>query len=1059
MKRIYLITSILLVIVIVPFLLWFFQSSKQLNVAIIDKTVPNESFREHLGITWVLNHFKYEHNNGIYNEEEDYFGTLPDENNKKVTEKPLPANYESYDVIYLADTYGVYEDDFKKESERLGARTERITGGLEVEEWNNIVKRLADDKKSLFIAEYNSIASPTSAEVRQSVLDYLEIDWSGWVGRYFDELDFDKNKEIPQWIVDEFGESWTYEGGGFVLVNDFTFEVIVLEFGKHIDEKGIRLEFTDKGKSLFGIHSNPKYEYWFDIVTANNEEQILANYQWSLTESGQSLLEEQGIPSSFAAVVSNERKLSTNYYFAGDFNDVSKVPSYYKITGLSTINKIAQKFSNDSFYWSAYVPMMKKIISNFEVEKQVKDEKKEKNNSNIQYNARVHDQKFEVLKDGKWEELTFKGVNMGMGKPGYFPGEAAITEEEYYRWFKQIADMNANTIRVYTLHPPGFYKALARYNEEHDVPLYLLHGVWIEEEGLEETLDAYDEETLVKFRNEMETLVDVIHGNKYVEPKVGHASGFYDANISEYVVGWIIGIEWYPHMVVNTNKVHEAIGQYDGQYFKTENATPFEYWLAENMDYITKYEYDHYKWIRPMSFTNWVTTDLLDHPSEPHVDEDLVSVNPNVIFTKGLAIETDQFASYHVYPYYPDFFNYDEKYLSYVDHRGKTNSYAGYLADLRAAHEMPVLVAEFGIPGSRGLTHDNPYGWTQGFVSEQQQGEILAHLFEDIMVQGYLGGLVFTWQDEWFKRTWNTMDYDNPDRRPYWSNAQTNEEQFGLLSFDRHKIQVDGDISEWETNPIYEEKGNKVTVDSDERYLYIQIDSEYVKNSSPKIVLDVVPNQGKHSISHMNNVSFSNGIEFVVELYKDQQSRVLVDPYYDFYSYLYGYDLKMIATSSIEEKKNSNVFTPILYALNKELFLPEQNKIIPFHAYETGKLIEGNGNPSAEDYNSLVDYSWNNEDGIIELRIPWLLIQSKDPSQKEFIGDAYKDGEGASIFVEGINIGVLFIDDKGDVIASLPKMEDGKLDELKVYSWDNWNVPKTKERLKESYYIMQEAFQ
>ncbi len=127
----------------------------------------------------------------------------------------------------------------------------------------------------------------------------------------------------------------------------------------------------------------------------------------------------------------------------------------------------------------------------------------------------------------------------------------------------------------------------------------------------------------------------------------------------------------------------------------------------------------------------------------------------------------------------------------------KKNSYAGYLAELHAAHRMPILIAEFGIPGSRGLTHDNPYGWTQGFVSEQEQGEILTHLFEDIMAEDLLGGLVFTWQDEWFKRTWNTMDYDNPNQRPYWSNAQTNEQQFGLLSFDQHKVQVDGDISEW----------------------------------------------------------------------------------------------------------------------------------------------------------------------------------------------------------------------------------------------------------------------
>jgi hypothetical protein len=91
---------------------------------------------------------------------------------------------------------------------------------------------------------------------------------------------------------------------------------------------------------------------------------------------------------------------------------------------------------------------------------------------------------------------------------------------------------------------------------------------------------------------------------------------------------------------------------------------------------------------------------------------------------------------------------------------------------LHEAHRLPVLIAEFGVPGSRGLTHKNPFGWNQGFLSEDEQGKIISRLFEDIMAEKLLGGLVFTWQDEWFKRTWNTVDYDNPDRRPYWSNAQ-----------------------------------------------------------------------------------------------------------------------------------------------------------------------------------------------------------------------------------------------------------------------------------------------
>ena len=380
--------------------------------------------------------------------------------------------------------------------------------------------------------------------------------------------------------------------------------------------------------------------------------------------------------------------------------------------------------------------------------------------------------------------MTVKGVNVGMAKPGVFPGEAAITEDEYYRWFEQIGDMNANTTRVYTLHPPGFYNALLKYNESHENKLYVLHGVWINEEKLAESLDAFEEENQKQFQSEMKKIVDVIHGNKVVKPEIGHASGDYQSDISEYVIGWVLGIEWLPEMVVNTNEVHPELGDYNGEYFETKNAAPFEYWLAEQMDFITTYEGENYKWFRPMSFTNWVTTDILDHPAEPSDNEDMVSVDPNVIYTKKEMNETNQFASYHVYPYYPDFLNFEESYQSYVDHRGEINGYAAYLNELHEVHRLPILIAEYGLPASRGLTHENTFGLNQGYLTEDEQGAYLARIFEDIMAEKLLGGLIFTWQDEWFKRTWNTMDYDNPDRRPYWSNAQTGEQQFGLLSFD-----------------------------------------------------------------------------------------------------------------------------------------------------------------------------------------------------------------------------------------------------------------------------------
>lgn len=59
MKRIYIGVVVILILAITPIALWYLDDEKPLNVAILDKTVPNETYREHLGVNWFLNHYKY----------------------------------------------------------------------------------------------------------------------------------------------------------------------------------------------------------------------------------------------------------------------------------------------------------------------------------------------------------------------------------------------------------------------------------------------------------------------------------------------------------------------------------------------------------------------------------------------------------------------------------------------------------------------------------------------------------------------------------------------------------------------------------------------------------------------------------------------------------------------------------------------------------------------------------------------------------------------------------------------------------------------------------------
>jgi len=1176
MKKLLLIPVGCLILFGLPFVLWWTKPATPINAAIIDKTVPDETFRGHLGITWALNHFRYENTGGSsaggsgsakgsagpFQPARDYYGFVPNAGLERYSVRELPTDLADIDFMYIADTGGVHADDLpwasaaaeenlQEGDAQAETRQGLLYGGLLDWEWGAIERRLGQERKSLLIAEFNTFATPTEEDVRAMVTDHFGLEWSGWTGRFFRELDPRKNPDIPKGIVAAAGDGWTYSGEGFILVNDLRDEVVVLEKGSHFGKGGIRLAFTEQGRERFRLTKSPDYTGWFDIVVprsaeggdaqgasgegarmeeasgedasgegaSSREAAVLARYEWDLTERGRQLLAELGIPEQFAAVVLMERGSSRSYYFAGNFGDVSSVPGFYKVAGLDLLFRWTQSFSDSAFYWKTYVPMVKAILRSFRPDPAPQGPAPEGDPEALKVPARVADGRMEVYRDGRWVPITIKGVNMGMGKPNHFPGEAAITEEEYYRWFKWIGGMNANVVRVYTLHPPGFYRALKRYNDTHDHPIYVLHGVWINEERLVETLDAYDGEVLADFQAEMKKIADVIHGNAYVPGVPGHASGVYQADISEYVIGWVIGIEWYPHMVVGTNEKHAGGGEYDGTYFYTDGARPFERWLAEQMDLLAAYEREKYGTLRPMSFTNWVTTDLLKHPAEPLEDEDLVSVDPNVIHVKNEMEAVGQFASYHVYPYYPDFMNFEPSYLGYLDHRGEPNTYAAYLRELHAAHRLPILVAEFGVPSSRGLTHVHPFGWNQGFLTEKEQGEILRRLFEDIMAEGLMGGLLFTWQDEWFKRTWNTMDYDNPDRRPYWSNAQTNEQQFGLLSFDRHKIRVDGETGDWKVEPLYaKEDGGQhsgglraLYVDHDERYLYLRLDADPVRDGYPLILLDVVPDQGNHFIEGLEGISFSNGIDFVIRL-DGEESRVLIDPYYDLLGYMYGYQLKMIDPLPPVPTKNSGRFVPVEYVLNRQLYLPLQDMVLPFSTYETGKLREGNGNPDADGYDSLADY-YVNGDGTIELRIPWLLIQSRDPSRKEFVGDLYANGVSASVHVDQIFVGALYVQKNGEaadgratdgasaagesavgksavgesadgvsadaasadvapsgavrapwavpsgvVADSLPAMSGTSLGRLRGYAWEAWETAQSEERLKQSYGIVGDFF-
>ncbi|MCR8847795.1 hypothetical protein NQ095_05210 [Rossellomorea sp. SC111] len=1061
------IVSIVL-LVSAPFWLWQLKKEQNLDVLIIDKTVPDTTYREHKGLMWLLNQQKYVQSNGKrYDLKKDYIGFVPGKD-QTFDVKNIPSSTEKYDAVYIADTYGVYEEEFHNENV-AGKRSSKLYGGLTDQDMDALKDMAMNEGKTL-IAEFNSMAQPTEEETRKKFYSLFNLKWSGWIGRYFPELE---NSEVPQWVREnyekQYEEAYNFTGPGYVLVDEN--DRLVVMDKDDIGKKGAVFSTTSRGEDLIGKGISTPYSYWFDIVEAIEPDEVMANYTLSLSEKGKDTMKALNLPVTFPAVVHGRNRLFDTYYFSGDYADQADVPDLYQTVGFSAWRKWTGSASPDDssqFYWKAYTPMMTAILK--DIQKGKEHEKKENieitKENGLKLAGKTGSDYIQVKKDGKWEDLLIKGVNMGIARPGSFPGETAISKEEYLRWFKQIGAMNANSLRIYTIHPPEFYEAFYEYNQMADKPLYLFQGVWVNEEIFLRSEDAFAKENTDEFASEIKKTIDLVHGNAEIPERKGHASGSYTYDISPYVLGWIFGVEWDPEVVLATNEKHKGLGDFKGEYIETDGAEPFEIWLTERMNEGLKYETETYQWQRPVSFTNWVTTDLLDHPSEPLEKEDMVSVDPNVM--KGTdKLKTGLFASYHIYPYYPDFLNYEQPYVNYIDHRGEKNNYAGYLHDMKKAHSMPLVVAEFGVPGSRGLTHENVYGMDQGNHSEKEQGEIDRRLFEDIVEEKMAGGMVFAWQDEWFKRTWNTMDYDNPDRRPFWQNAQTNEQQFGMVSFDPGEsgtsmIHVDGRPEDWtfnEIEPAFDKDGNSMYVTSDERFVYVRVDSNRISEGKDTYLLfDTIGNQGQSTLPDVKGVS-TKGVDFALHIKGTKEARLWIDSYYDTHHYQYGHVLNMIEEETYANVKNNGVYHPIRLTLNKSLDVEGKN--IPFQSYETGVLQFGTSNPEDEAYDSLTDISVDSAEGRYEIRIPWQLLNVKDPSLKEAMGDIWA-GKGlqSSTTLDSIKIGLYETD--GEKAFSYPAQnEDGFINPAQFYpySWDTWDEPTSHERLKQSYNEMKEAFE
>ena len=492
---------------------------------------------------------------------------------------------------------------------------------------------------------------------------------------------------------------------------------------------------------------------------------------------------------------------------------------------------------------------------------------------------------------------------------------------------------------------------------------------------------------------------------------------------------------------------------FDGAYFATTpEASAFETLLARLMDGMATYEAEKYGQQRLLAFINDPLNDPFAYETfyarqlGKYSRIDAEHIRPTEAFASGY------FAAYSVSASFPDF----SQYLSAGQRSALGEALAeldterfgnGYVQLLNAYHTMPVLVASYGFSTARGTVS------TEGPLNEQEQGERLVAAYEDFLSAGCAGAVVSTWQDVWTRRTWNTSYAVDVYESHRWHDLQSAGQSSGLLAFapgsEASVCVVDGDGSEWtEADVVWQANGLSLSVRQDAEGLYLLVRGEGVSpQAALYIPIDVTPLSGATQ-SAQPSLRFARGADFLLCLSGAENSRLLVQARYEALRENY------LASTSGEDPfadppaADSSLFVPIGMVTERTGVLTEEEAaqaegapLLP--VYETGRLRQGTLDPADAAYDSLADFCYG--DGLVEVRLPWQLLNFYSPAGAQVHADYYQHYGVEPLRIESIYLGVGLGETAEEISMSAYKLE-------------TWQQPTYRERLKAAYWMLQESW-
>ena len=500
-----------------------------------------------------------------------------------------------------------------------------------------------------------------------------------------------------------------------------------------------------------------------------------------------------------------------------------------------------------------------------------------------------------------------------------------------------------------------------------------------------------------------------------------------------------------------------------------------------------------------MAYTNWPTLDPLHHPTESTADEEValrrargeyVARAPReydndaagldaTLITSTPAFPAGVFASYHAYPYYPDFMVLDPTYGNARSPEGPSN-YFGYLEDLRRHHgNMPVVIAEYGVPASLGIAHLQPQGRHHGGHTEETMAAVDAAMTREIAAAGSAGGILFAWIDEWFKRNWLVMDFELPiERNRLWLNRLDAEQIYGVIALEPVPAVAGATLMERQTawhgfRSLYATPdGARVRAAADAAYLWLLVErNPGTPTAALYVGFDMVdPHGGDVRWPGRQGPRLPVGIEFAL-VWSGDEVRLLADPPSNPFvieavrgdlpgasrlarlpieshvppGLWYGRYEQRYAPPYVTEPNDDGRFDSLRVVTNRPRFGRDGTEYAAL-GYDRGVLRPG----------PLPDGNWEatSDRGLFEVRIPWTLLNVTDPSQRRVLqGPLDANGAFGTVTVDGIGIVVAERDGAGRW-----KSWPAPGGEVSRFAWDTWEQPTWTARRRPVFDVLRTTF-